>query len=195
VDAADLSGIHALEEAGFELIDGIQTFGLDLGTERQGAAYPHGVRPFEVRDLAEVVEIGRTAFVHDRFHADAALSRETADRVNATWTRNCCLGTAADGVIVTVEEGRVASYVTCKLDRPRVTGVIVLVATAEWARGRGAARRATAGALKWFAEQGMRRVEVGTQLRNIPAGRLYEECGFRLCAASLTLRKVLEVRE
>jgi ribosomal protein S18 acetylase RimI-like enzyme len=118
-----------------------------------------------------------------------------ADRVNETWTRNCCLGSAADAVVVAEEEGRVASYVTCQADsqadRQARNGIIVLVATAVWARGRGAARRASAAALHWFAERGIETVEVGTQLRNIPAARLYESLGFRLTRTSLTFRKVL----
>jgi ribosomal protein S18 acetylase RimI-like enzyme len=47
----------------------------------------------------------------------------------------------------------------------------------------------TRGALDWFRDQGVDIVEVGTQLSNIPASRLYESCGFRLVASSLSLRK------
>ncbi|MBZ5630763.1 MAG: GNAT family N-acetyltransferase [Acidobacteriia bacterium] len=189
VDTGDFSTIHALEEAGFELIDGIQTFLLALNGNHASA--PSGTRLFEAEDLPEVLEIGRTAFIFDRFHADSALSPAVADRVNESWTRNCCLGVAADAVVVAEEEDRVASYVTCRADRQERRGIIILVATAEWARGRGAARRASTAALRWFAEQGMAAVEVGTQLRNIPAARLYESLGFRLTRTSLTFRKVL----
>ena len=189
VDTGDLATIPALEEAGFELVDGIQTFRLRI--QGNFAPAPAGTRLFEPRDLPEVLEIGRTAFVFDRFHADPALPSAVADRVNETWTRNCCLGIAADAVVVAQEEGRVASFVTCQADRQARNGIIVLVATAVWARGRGAARRANSAALHWFAEQGLEAVEVGTQLRNIPAARLYERLGFRLARTSLTFRKVL----
>jgi RimJ/RimL family protein N-acetyltransferase len=189
VDTGDLATIPALEEAGFELIDGIQTFLLEI--KGNPMPVPSGTRLFEPADLPEILEIGRTAFFFDRFHADAALPAVVADRVNETWTRNCCLGIAADAVVVAQEEGRVASYVTCQADRQARNGIIVLVATAVWARGRGAARRASAAALHWFAERGIETVEVGTQLRNIPAARLYESLGFRLTRTSLTFRKVL----
>jgi dTDP-4-amino-4,6-dideoxy-D-galactose acyltransferase len=189
VDTGDIATIPALEEAGFELIDGIQTFRLRI----HGILLPAapGTRLFEPRDLPEVLEIGRTAFTFDRFHADPALPPVVADRVNESWTRNCCLGSAADAVVVAQEEGRVASYVTCQADRQARNGIIILVATAEWARGRGAARRASSAALHWFADRGTETVEVGTQLRNIPAARLYEGLGFRMTRTSLTFRKVL----
>ena len=119
------------------------------------------------------------------------LFRSVADQVNESWTRNCCLGTAADAVVVAEDAGRVASYVTCRAGRKVGHGVIILVATAVWARGRGAARRASLAALHWFADQGVEAVEVGTQLRNIPAARLYESLGFRMTRTSLTFRKVL----
>jgi ribosomal protein S18 acetylase RimI-like enzyme len=189
VDTGDLATIPALEEAGFELIDGIQTFVLRIQGIQPPA--PAGTRLFEPGDLPEILEIGRTAFTFDRFHADPAIAPMVADRVNESWTRNCCLGIAADAVVVAEEEGRVASYVTCQADRQARSGIIVLVATAVWARGRGAARRASAAALRWFAERGIETVEVGTQLRNIPAARLYESLGFRLTRTSLTFRKVL----
>jgi RimJ/RimL family protein N-acetyltransferase len=189
VDTGDLATIPALEEAGFELIDGIQTFLLRIKGNPMPA--PSGTRLFEPKDLPEILEIGRTAFFFDRFHADPALPAVVADRVNEAWTRNCCLGIAADAVVVAEEEGRVASYVTCQADSQARNGIIVLVATAVWARGRGAARRASGAALHWFAERGIETVEVGTQLRNIPAARLYESLGFRLTRTSLTFRKVL----
>jgi dTDP-4-amino-4,6-dideoxy-D-galactose acyltransferase len=189
VDTGDFTTIHVLEEAGFELIDGIQTFLLSLNGNHASA--PSGTRSFEPRDLPEVLEIARTAFIFDRFHADPALSPAVAGQVGESWTRNCCLGTAADAVVVAEEGGRVASYVTCRADRKAGRGIIVLVATAEWARGKGAARRASSAALQWFAAQGLETAEVGTQFRNIPAARLYESLGFRLTRTSLTLRKIL----
>jgi RimJ/RimL family protein N-acetyltransferase len=189
VDTGDFTTIHALEEAGFELIDGIQTFGILLNGSHASA--PPGTRLFEERDLPEVLEIGRTAFTFDRFHADPALLPAVANQVNESWTRNCCLGIAADAVVVAEEEGRVASYVTCRADREASRGIIILVATAEWARGRGGGRRASLAALHWFSAQGLNSVEVGTQLRNIPAARLYESLGFRLIRTSLTFRKIL----
>ncbi len=146
VDAADLTATHALEEAGFELIDAIQTFSIELNGRLQ--QIPGGTRLLTPDDVAAVLEIGRTAFVHDRFHADPSLGPGVADRVNEVWTRNCCLGTAADGVVVAEDGGRVASFVTCRLDVESRRGTIILVATAEWARGRGAARRATVGSLQ-----------------------------------------------
>ena len=199
VDAGDFASIHALEHAGFELIDGIQTFSLDLSKEprRPPCGADVEVRPFRGSDLEQVLAIALSAYVYDRFHADAALSGEAADRVNQTWIENSCLGKAADTVLVGFSGDKVVGYVTCKIDAEAAAelgvsfGTIVMVATAPEAQGHGVARAATYAALDWFQSRDVRIVEVGTQLRNIPAGRLYETCGFRLVGASLTFRRVL----
>jgi ribosomal protein S18 acetylase RimI-like enzyme len=54
------------------------------------------------------------------------------------------------------------------------------------------AKALTYSALDWFRDQGVDIVEVGTQLRNIAASRLYESCGFRLVASSLSLRRWID---
>ncbi len=197
VDAGDLETIQVLEAGGFRLLDGLQTFSLPLRSaprrDREGAV----IRGFQPSDLAPVCAIARSAYALDRFHADTALGPGVADRLHETWVRNSCLGQAADHVVIAETGGAVAGFVTCKLDREAAAvlggplGSIVLVATAAAARGRGLARAATGGALDWFQGQGAAVVEVGTQLRNIPAGRLYESCGFRLRGVSLTLRRIL----
>ena len=189
VSADDLPTIHALESNAFHQLDGILTFELTLRATTPDP--PPNVRFYQPPDLDALLDIARTAYVFDRFHADSALSPHVADSIHANWVRNSCSGQAADAVIVAdrPETSEPASYVTCKLDG--TTGVIVLVATAGDARGLGLGRAATYGALAYFKSSGCTRVRVGTQIRNTPASRLYESCGFRLQGVSLTYRKLL----
>jgi L-amino acid N-acyltransferase YncA/ribosomal protein S18 acetylase RimI-like enzyme len=195
VDAGNLTTIHALEHAGFELIDGIQTFSARLPVTVPPATTAFEIRLYRDEDLSQILDIARTAYVFDRFHADASLSASKADRVNETWVRNCCLGRMADAVIVASSRNAVVGYVTCKIDAEATRtlsigcGVIGMVATAASSRTAGVALAATRGALDWFQERGVAVVEVGTQLRNVGAGRLYERSGFRLARVSLTFRK------
>lgn len=195
--AGDLSSIHALEENGFELIDGIQTFSRRLNSAHDYPVATYRTRLYEPQDLRQILSIARSSYVFDRFHMDACLPTEAANRLNERWVENSCLGSAADAVVVALDEDFPVGYVTCQIDRYAAErlgvmfGTIGMVATDVLLRGRGVARAATYGALRWFAEQGVDFVEVGTQLCNIPAGRLYEQCGFRLVANSLTFRRLL----
>ncbi len=199
VPAGDFASIHALEQARFEMIDGIQTFSLDTHS-RDAAHAPASdleLRLFREEDTGQVLDIARSAYIFDRFHADAALAREAADRVNEEWVANSCRGVGADAVVVACSRRRILGYVTCKVDHEAAQvlgtsfGSIVMVATAPEAQGRGVATAATYAALDWFRSQDVRIVEVGTQLRNVPAGRLYEACGFRLVGVNLTFRRLL----
>ena len=197
--ASDLSSIHLLEQHGFIAVDGILTFSFDI-RDTHWPSPPEGfeIRLFRSEDIEQVKAIARSSFVYDRFHSDPRIPKAVADELHAVWLENSCLGVAADAVIVAAEKGRILGFVTCKIVRQTTQylgltiGAIVLVATAPNARGQGAAKATTYGTLDWFREQGVDIVEVGTQLRNIPASRLYEACGFRLVASSLSLRKWME---
>ncbi|HVW11021.1 MAG TPA: GNAT family N-acetyltransferase [Bryobacteraceae bacterium] len=197
VDAADQTSMEALRANQFDLIDGIQTFSIRMPL---AAVFPKESHSFELRlfresDLPQVRELARASYIHDRFHADSAIDTATADRINETWVMNCCLGHMADAVVIASAGDRVLGYVTCRVDKEatRVLGIgcgeIGMVATAASARNGGVASAATMAALEWFSLQGVSFVEVGTQLRNIAAARLYERCGFRLASASLTWRR------
>lgn len=199
LDSSDMSGAHALVDAGFEMVDGILTFGLRID-DRMASAEVTG--PAEIglfkRDQVEgIVELASKAYQFDRFHADSALRPGVADRIHAEWLRNSCEGGAADVVITAARDKQVLGFVTVKLDSEieRISGVrlatIMLVATAEAARGMGIGTAMTQYALRLLAGRRVRGVRVGTQLRNIAASRLYESCGFRLIGSGLTFRKLL----
>ena len=199
VDASDLSSLHVLEDAGFITVDGILTFALDLKEH-------HAVEPgvdFKIRlatadDAADAAALARTAFVSDRFHADPFIDRELADELHAAWARNSCEGKAADAVLIAEDQSGLLGFVTCKLPKAvgrnshnSRTGTIALVAVAPHARSRRVGYSLTMAALEWFRSHGCEAVEVGTQLSNIPASRLYQACGFRLKATSVSLRRML----
>jgi len=202
VHASDLSTVHLLEQYGFITVDGILTFSLDI----MDVHWPSPPAGLEIRlsrpeDIEPIKAIARSSYVCGRFHSDPCIPKTVADELHAAWLENSCLGKVADAVVVAAENSRILGYVTCKIDRQTAEyfgltiGTIVLVATAADARGRGVARAITYGALNWFRDQGVQIVEVGTQLRNIPASRLYESCGFRLVASHLSLRKWIGVSD
>jgi dTDP-4-amino-4,6-dideoxy-D-galactose acyltransferase len=198
VDAADLSTIRALERERFELLDGLLTFSIKL---REAVSRPVNtdleIRLYRPQDLEEVLAIARSAYTCDRFHVDRALAPGVADRLYDAWVRSSCSGQAADAVMVATRQGKLLSYVTCKIGRDSdagagaPTGTIGLVATAEEARGSGVGSATLDGAFGWFRQQGVEVVEVGTQMQNVGACRLYEQAGFRMARMNLTFRRLL----
>jgi dTDP-4-amino-4,6-dideoxy-D-galactose acyltransferase len=195
VDASDLSGLHTLEQAGFITVDSILTFSLDLSTYHSAVMFnDFTLRYATEADADSAAELAANAYSRDRFHADPSISDDRANHLHAEWIRNSCLGKAADAVLLAEDATGLLGYVTCSVRRTpdeKTVGTIVLVASAPHARGRGVGYVTTLAALEWFRSQGCEAVEVGTQLSNITASRLYQKCGFRLAGSSVSLRMIL----
>ena len=197
IDASSLAHSHALGENGFELIDGLQTFALSLGQGSACGPSP-GTRLATSDEADEIAQIAHSSFVYDRFHNDVSIGSGNADRLHGAWARNSVNGEAADAVLVAASPGAIDAFVTVKIDSQAAFALgvrfasIPLVATTLQARGKGAARRATEAALAWCRAQSVDIVEVGTQISNVPAARLYQSAGFRTTAISLTYRKWID---
>ena len=197
VDAADDAAIHALEACGFLNVDALLTFGARLA-DLAGAATPPGIRirirTASTTDSAAVSEIAETAFRHGRFHSDPSIAPTRAATVYRTWAAACCEGSAADVVLLAEADDQLAGFVACRMQDDtavhldRATGTIPLIATSDRFRGQGVGATLVVAAGAWFAGRNAGAVEIGTQLRNVPAARLYERCGFRLVGGSLSFR-------
>jgi dTDP-4-amino-4,6-dideoxy-D-galactose acyltransferase len=197
VDASDAASLHVREETGFITVDAILTFALDLnGHSSEETTTDFRIRLATAADAESAAALACNSYLHDRFHCDPSITKARADELHATWLRNSCTGKAADAVILAEDATGLLGFVTCSVRQDtahlgRAVGTIVLVATAARARGRGVGYATTMAALEWFRQQGCEIVEVGTQLRNITASRLYQKCGFRLVGSSVSLRLLI----
>lgn len=201
LDCGDDGAIHELERHGFLNVDALATFGIQLQAlgERSVPGHPGDpVRLVAVSETERIGEIAAESFCHGRFHADPDISPEAVRGLYRQWAVACCEGIAADAVLVAGDQDGVRGFVACSmlpdtaafLQRP--AGTIVMIATTTGARGRGVGSRLVAGATAWFKQQGAAAIEVGTQLSNIRAARLYERCGFRLVSGAMSYRLLID---
>lgn len=197
VASEDRTGVHILERNGFALIDGLLSFGLDLmksPTAMLKAEGPLTCARCITEDMPALREIARSSFVFDRFHSDPVIPRDKADKLHEHWIEDSCSGTA-DAVLV-AHAGRPVGFTTLKLDKLAEAacgvgiGTIVLLATSPDHRRKGVARSLTLAALDWFRQAGCSWVEVGTQMANVAASRVYQSVGFELVGSSLTFRRL-----
>ncbi|MEZ4441047.1 MAG: GNAT family N-acetyltransferase [Polyangiaceae bacterium] len=114
-------------------------------------------------------------FRSDHFHADQRVPRQRADDLYAQWVDNSLTG-RADEVLVVRDEGTAIGFITCRLFSER--GVIELVGASPSSRGRGVGLALVAGAVSWFHRHGATVVDVGTQVSNVAACRVYQRAGF-----------------
>jgi ribosomal protein S18 acetylase RimI-like enzyme len=123
-----------------------------------------------------LVRIARGAHIDSRFFFDSRFDREKAALLYETWIRKAC-DERSGRVFVGDLSGEPVGYLTTTmLEENR--GQLGLMAVDERFHGRGIGRAMLEESLRWFASQGVDRVSVVTQGRNVPAQRLYQAAGF-----------------
>lgn len=190
---------HAVEDAGGLLVDALLTFarpldGRDAPPVREGVP----IRTARPEDTAALQTIAAESFRHGRFHADPSIPAARAAEVYRAWTAGCCAGRAADIVLVAETGGEPAGFIACRsiadtaAHLGQAAGTIVLVASRAGRRRQGVGASLVEAASVWFRTRGIAVVEVGTQLHNTAAARLYQRLGFSLIAGSLSFRLWIE---
>lgn len=199
VDTADLVCIHALEEAGFKLMDIIVTYCFDFAkSSLKELEYPFRIRSQEEEDIEPTVALSKLSFQNyiDRFHSDPTLDNQSCDQLYAEWARNSCVGLVADQVFVAEDNGKIVGFSTCKFHKEvnrfidHKIGEIVLVCVSPKARGSGVYTSFIHHGLRWFREK-VDFVQVVTQINNTFVQRAWSNLGFRLIGSRSTFHKWL----
>jgi dTDP-4-amino-4,6-dideoxy-D-galactose acyltransferase len=165
---------------GFRMADLRFTLARELGGD-VGAV--ESVRTYRESDLPVLQSIAAVSHRDSRFYNDPGFPDRRCNELYETWIERSCHG-YADTVLVAEHYRKTAGYVSCHL-QPDGIGAIGLLAVADGSRGVGLGGRLVAGALRFFAEAGCKRVTVVTQGRNCAAQRLYQNCGFRSASMEL----------
>lgn len=172
IDAVDEAAARDLADCGFTLIETLITLEAPLP---HGLPMSDGIGLARAEDHSACLDIARTAFSMDRFHADARVPKAGADRLKETWVRNSLNG-RADAVLVAQDENGVAvGFVTCMVDGD--TAVIDLIAVAPGRQGQGIGARLVQGAFAHYTGN-KARMRVGTQDSNAASLALYKGQGF-----------------
>lgn len=181
--------IFLAENNGFHLVDLRMTFEKPITAIPTFTAHSNNnvTRKSEPRDIIELRQIARSNHRDTRFYFDRHFSRERCDELYATWIERSCQG-FADAVFVADDNGKASGYITCHL-REGNLGQIGLVGVGPTLQGKGMGTQLVNHAINWFAEQGMKKVTVVTQGRNVIAQRLYQKSGFLTQSVQLWYHK------
>ncbi len=182
VSAADYGVLQILETHGFVIVDGIVSFGKNIGIHDvyQGRS----VRPALPEYHEALVELAGPLFRGiSRYYHDSIIPEGAADLIYRQWMRNSIGGSVADAVLVFLDDTDLLGFVTVQKK-----GVVPLIGVASHARGKGVGMELMRAAAAQCREWGLEHLSVDTQLSNIPALRLYESCGFNIEASFITLR-------
>jgi dTDP-4-amino-4,6-dideoxy-D-galactose acyltransferase len=182
VPSAGLESLRAAEEHGFRLVDIRVTF--DGILSRMPPQAPGStIRPAQPGDIESLAALARVSHHDTRFYSDPRFPREKCDSLYETWLRKSMAGWA-QAVFVAGDEQGPAGYCTAHKNEDGA-GSIGLIAVDPRAQGRGWGPLLLGATLGWFRTEGISRVRVVTQGRNIPAQRLYQRAGFRTCSVEV----------
>jgi dTDP-4-amino-4,6-dideoxy-D-galactose acyltransferase len=173
-DAADAAASAAAQAGGFRFVDVRVT--LERSTKGLAKMEARDVRRFRLEDGPALRAIAAVSHRDSRFYADSHFPSAACDRLYETWIERSYSGWA-QAVLVAEAGGGAAGYITCHV-KEGGAGSIGLVAVAAEHRGKGLGRQLIEAALQYFRGEGVERVSVVTQGRNIESQRLYQRCGF-----------------
>lgn len=179
IQANNFPVIHALERSRFILIDGLISLSLDL-SQVQSIITPE-IRKARRNDLKKLKKITSGAYSLGRIFNDPSISKNIANKFYVKWIENSILGDVADLVLVWEEKEDILGYVTLQKK-----GKISLVCVSKKARGGGIAKRLINASFDIFKKWGIKNIVVETQMDNIPALRVYQNCGFKIIGSYLT---------
>lgn len=137
---------------------------------------PAGVRVARRRDGAACAAIARTAFVHDRFHADPEIPDTVAEAIKEQWIANDLAG-RADCVLVAEEGWEIIGFNALMIDEAARCATIDLIAVSRGRQGAGAGRRLVEAALAVCSRRADR-LSLGTQAGNMGSLAFYHALGF-----------------
>jgi dTDP-4-amino-4,6-dideoxy-D-galactose acyltransferase len=170
------------EDAGFRLMD------VRVELARATSAEGTSARRARDEDVAALRRIARSSKWTTRFYADPRFPDARCDDLYEVWLERSYEGWA-DVVLVVDARGVAAGFVACHADRAESRGSIGLISVDESARGRGLGQQLVLGAVSWAAREGLERMTVVTQGRNIDAQRLFQRSGFRTESIALWFHK------
>lgn len=179
--ASDFLTIHALEDEGFRLVDGI----INLEAKELASSNDNSkdIRHATVDDVSQLQKLASTAFSATRFYNDPLISIEQAGKIYSEWIKNSIAKKMADSVFVYEENRQLYGFTTVKKD-----GNIVLIAVSKTMQGKGIGKLLVKRCINQFIEWGLTSATIETQMQNIPALRAYQSCGFKVVDSLLTFR-------
>ena len=175
-DSSDAQTSRLAEGDNFHLVDVRVTLNRPVIAKHARDNSQLNVRDALERDIPMLRTIARVSHRDSRFYFDGNFPDSLCDSLFEVWIERSCRGWAKN-VLVAEDGGEPVGYISCHLPTPK-TGQIGLLGVGEKAQGKGVGKGLVDEALRWFTKQGVESVDVVTQGRNVPAQRLYQQCGF-----------------
>ncbi|TCP39525.1 GNAT family N-acetyltransferase [Rhodovulum marinum] len=198
VDVGDLPRVHALEEAGYRLMDTLVYYARGLDGVADRAPSPAGeiLRPATAADAPAVGQVARAAFAGylGHYHADPRLGAAAADAAYVEWAETSVQTVGPRRpALVALQADRVVGFLT--LRRNSDTEIeIVLNAVHPEAQRQGLYGRLVEHGMAAGRAAGCTRVIVSTQINNVAVQKVWARQGFCMSHGLYTFHKWIDAQ-
>lgn len=171
--ADDMHGVTFLEKLGFHLVATSMEY---TRPAQLTSVFEDEEFRFAIPEDEETIrDIARRTFMHDRFHRDPMIGKNTADRIKCQWAGNYFRGQRGDRMIVALQRSVPVAFLL--MLKQGTSWIIDLFAVDEAYRGRSLGSKMIA-----YAENNcpdLEMISVATQVTNKRAINFYEKLGFK----------------
>jgi len=188
----DISAAHAMEAAGFRLMETLLYLRFDLKTRPIPMNKSNVlIRPVQPSEVSQVGALAHTAFTnyYGHYHADPKLDPQKSTEVYVDWAERCCTDPAAANLVLVAEaEGELVGFRALRVNSP-IQGEFILAGVSPEFRRRGIYRAFIVEGLKWCREQGLKEVLNSTHVANVVVQRACLRAGFEPAYSWYTFHK------
>lgn len=192
VDSNNLDIVHIAEKNGFELMDTLVRYTIELNRLPHLELDPRSeIRPVKIGETKLLMDIAKESFndYYGHYHKDPKLSKDTCTEIYVDWIhRSCEVNGVANQVFVGVVDNQISGFSTAVITKENI-GEFALAAVSKQARGYGIYSNFVKNLINYFSEKGCVAFEVDTQINNIFVQRAWVAMGLRLYKSEYTFHK------
>ena len=186
-----LAALHAVEAAGFRIIESFLTFSRKTEGEIpfEGKSDCH-VRLAHPGEMEKVALIAYRAFESFRLRVDPQIPDSRARHSRREWVRNGFKG-RAEAIYVAESGNRLVGFALLRSKigaMNKKIGEIELIAVEPKYHGRGIGKALVAAAIQYYRGEASG-IQVGTQAKNLQAVGLYTRMGFSIVQSELSFHR------
>ena len=178
-DVQEIKKVSALTNKGFHIVDTNLTF--EANAKHFASEKKDYIRHAIDSDRESIMQLAGEVFQFSRFHLDPLILKEIANKIKFLWAGNFFNGQRGDYMFLAEIEGRIAGFIQIIWGNAGRM-IIDLIGVALNFRGHGVGRALMEYAAHFGIENtnSQLMVQVGTQVANVPALRLYEALGMKI---------------
>ena len=179
VDAADIHRVHALEDAGYRLMDTLVYYGCPLDRWQSRAAHA-APRVATSEDIVTISAIARAAFANyiGHYHADPRLDSNAADAAYVEWAETSAAASSEERpVLILQPDGELGGFLAFRRNAPEEFEIVLNGVHPE-SQGKGLYTALIEHALEMAQAANAERMIISTQINNYGVQRIWSRLGF-----------------